>query len=385
MALEGTLQDFALIDILQLIGMQRKTGCLTLSRNDETINVLVQDGMIVWASPADGTLDGNMGRVLITRGLISRARLEEAQQIRTRRGQGLIPFLLEGQWISRRDLDRLVQRQVLDTLYQTLRWRDGRYTFNAQEHVDTSRGHISPVGTETILLEAVRQMDEWPLIEKRIPSLDLVVRRTSRPVYHEKVASEGLAILELVDDQRTVREIAEMCDVGEFDAYKGVADLLGTGVLQLERRTEAAQVTVGPARIPKRMPRRIPAWLFTVAFIAVTVVSVHYQVSLGHDPLYLHSSASIPPRTAIHTWRLGVAERQLPRALDLFLLQHGEYPDTLARLRADGRVGIELQDPWGYPWIYEQEKLTYQLRSRGPDGRIGTPDDVHISPSSRPH
>lgn len=372
MALEGTLQDFALVDILQLIGMQRKTGSLTLSRKDETITVLVQDGMVIWAAPADDQFEANLGRILVARGLITRTRWEEAWQLR--KGQRLIPFLFEGQWISRPDLERLLERQVLEALYRALRWRDGRYTFVAQEHVDMSRGQISPAGTETILLEAVRQIDEWPLIEKRLPSLDLVVQRTSRPLYQEKVSSEGLAVLERVDGQRTAREIAELCDFGEFDAYKGIADLLGVGVLQLEQqRAQAAQAAVRRVRLP----RRIPAWLFAVAGVAVTVVSLHYQVSLGHDPLYLQSSDGLPAHA-------GIQGRQLPRALDLYLLQRGEYPETLKSLQVEGLWRGELHDPWGRPWTYERRESSYQLTSRGPDGRTGTPDDLHISPSSRP-
>lgn len=378
MALEGTLQDFALVDILQLIGMQRKTGSLTLSRKDETITVSVQDGMVIWAAPADEQFEANLGRILIARGLITRTRWEEARQIRNRKGQRLIPFLFGGQWISRPDLERVVQRQVLEALYRALRWRDGRYTFVAQEHVDMSRGQISPVGTETILLEAVRQMDEWPLIEKRLPSSDLVVQRTNRPLYQEKVPSEGLAVIELVDGRRTAREIAELCDFGEFDAYKGIADLLGAGVLQLEQqRAEGAQAAVRRVRLPIRLPRRVPAWLFAVVGVAVTVVSLHYQVSLGHDPLHLQSSDSLPAHAAIQG-------RQLPRALDLYLLQRREYPETLGSLQVEGLWRGGLRDPWGRPWIYERRQSSYQLTSRGPDGRIGTPDDLHVSPSSRP-
>ncbi|MEE8283034.1 MAG: DUF4388 domain-containing protein, partial [candidate division NC10 bacterium] len=254
MALEGTLQDFALVDILQLIGMQRKTGTLTLIQGEEVIDVLVQDGMVVWAAPADEIFETKLGRILVSRDLITRARWEEGRQIRARKGQRLIPFLLEGQWISPRDLERVVKRLVLETLYRALRWREGRYTFAAQGQVDLSRGQISPVGTENILLEAVRQMDEWPLVEKRIPSLDLIVRRSSRPVYHEQVPSERLAVLELVDGRRTVRDIAELCDFGEFDAYKGIADLLAAGVLKLDRQGEAAEAAVRPVRIPRRVP-----------------------------------------------------------------------------------------------------------------------------------
>ncbi|MFQ5768578.1 MAG: DUF4388 domain-containing protein, partial [Acidobacteriota bacterium] len=39
MALEGTLRDFSLADIFQLIGLQRKTGLLTLKGPDDTVTI----------------------------------------------------------------------------------------------------------------------------------------------------------------------------------------------------------------------------------------------------------------------------------------------------------------------------------------------------------
>ena len=47
MALSGTLKDFALPDIFQLIGMQRKTGLLTLESDRETVSVIFEQGMVV--------------------------------------------------------------------------------------------------------------------------------------------------------------------------------------------------------------------------------------------------------------------------------------------------------------------------------------------------
>ncbi len=378
MALEGTLQDFALVDILQLIGMQRKTGTLTLSQRDETIRVSVQDGMVIWVSPPDEVFEAKVGRVLVRRELITKAEWDEIRQIRARKGRHLVPVLLEAQRVSRQDLERIVQRLVLETLYRALRWRDGRYTFDAQAQVDLSRGQISPMGTETILLEAVRQMDEWPLIEQRIPSLDMVVRRSSRPVYHEQVPSEGLAILQLVEGHRTVREIAELCDFGEFEAYKGIADLVTAGALKLERRRgEAPEKKV----VPVRLPRRLPGWMFPMAVVAITVASLMFQFSLGHDPLYLLASRQMSGEAAIEARRLSVAGRELPRALDLYFLLHGEYPDNLTQLQAEDLFVGELRDPWGQFWVYERRESGYRLTSPGPDRRRGTADDLRFSPS----
>jgi hypothetical protein len=379
MALEGTLQDFALVDILQLIGMQRKTGILTLTRKEETINVVVQDGMVVWAAQPDEVFEADLGRLLVRRELITRERWDEVRQMRARKGQRLVPFLLEGQWVSPRDVEKVVHRLILETLYRALRWRDGRYTFAAQTQVDLSRGQVPPVGTETLLLEAVRQMDEWPMIERRIPSLDLVVRRSDRPAYRDQAPPEALTVLQLVNGRRSAREIAELCDLGEFDAYKGIADLLAAGALQLEQRAEAGPGEVRPVRAPRRL--HLPPWVAPGAAGAVALAFLVLLFRASDDPLRLFPSSPLAAEAEVQTRRLTLAGRELPRALDEYLLLRLGYPNSLADLRTEGLYAGDLQDPWGRAWIYERQQATYRLASPGLDGRIGTADDLQITPT----
>jgi len=47
MALQGTLKDFGIADILQLIGQQQKTGTLHLKSKDQDVQVGFKDGSIV--------------------------------------------------------------------------------------------------------------------------------------------------------------------------------------------------------------------------------------------------------------------------------------------------------------------------------------------------
>ena len=63
MALKGTLRDFSLADIFQLIGIQRKTGVLTLKSDKDVVTVSFVDGNVVaadslqdcWSSPPGGS------------------------------------------------------------------------------------------------------------------------------------------------------------------------------------------------------------------------------------------------------------------------------------------------------------------------------------------
>ena len=44
MALSGTLKDFGIADILQLIGQQQKTGKLRLQNGDEEVEIIFSSG-----------------------------------------------------------------------------------------------------------------------------------------------------------------------------------------------------------------------------------------------------------------------------------------------------------------------------------------------------
>jgi hypothetical protein len=68
MALEGTIRDFGLPDIFQLIGLQRKTGLLTLKSEHESVVVTFENGMVVMADSSSKRLEDRLGNVLVKQG-----------------------------------------------------------------------------------------------------------------------------------------------------------------------------------------------------------------------------------------------------------------------------------------------------------------------------
>jgi hypothetical protein len=80
--------------------------------------------------------------------------------------------------------------------------------------------------------------------------------------------------------------------------------------------------------------------------------------------------------------------RELSTALASHLTATGGYveADSIEGLLDGLTVGhlrhLHWYDQWGTPFYYRGEKLAYQLRSAGPDGRHGTPDDLIADRSS---
>src|SRR6266576_3037615 len=163
MALEGTLKDFSLADIFQLIGLQRKTGVLTLRTKDDTVTVTFLDGKVVGADSLNHRLENRLGNVLIKSGVLTADQLGRALEIQKETLQRLGFILTHYGIISPDALKQAIQLQILQIVYRLFRWNDG--------------DNVVAITAESILMEGARMIDEWPIIEKRIRSYEMVFRK----------------------------------------------------------------------------------------------------------------------------------------------------------------------------------------------------------------
>src|SRR5436190_6003522 len=181
MALEGTIKDFGLPDIFQLIGLQRKTGILTLNNEKDNVTVTFEGGMVVMADQTSKRLEDRLGNVLVKQGKLSRERLDEALQTQKATLQRLGHVLVAQNYITAKDLKDAIQVQISQTVFKVFRWRDGEYHFAPADTVEWDRDSFSPLSADFILMEGIRMVDEWPIIEKKIPSMDIVFRAAVDP------------------------------------------------------------------------------------------------------------------------------------------------------------------------------------------------------------
>src|SRR5262249_36324307 len=176
MALEGTIKDFGLPDIFQLIGLQRKTGILTLKSEKETVTVTFENGMVVMADSSAKRLEDRLGNVLVKQNKLNKDKLDEALQTQKATLQRLGHILITQNYITAKDLKDAIQVQVSQIVFKVFRWREGEYHFAPTDSVDYDRDNFNPMSADFILMEGIRMVDEWPIIEKKIPSLDIVFR-----------------------------------------------------------------------------------------------------------------------------------------------------------------------------------------------------------------
>ena len=95
MSLEGSLKEFGLADILQLIYFQRKTGVLTLEGRMDRVRLLFYEGSIISAETRRKVEANRFGKLLLKKGLIKEEDLQKALEEQQSTGEKLGSILIK--------------------------------------------------------------------------------------------------------------------------------------------------------------------------------------------------------------------------------------------------------------------------------------------------
>ena len=283
MALQGTLKDFSLADIFQLIGIQKKTGVLTLKSERETATVSFVEGNVVGADSTVRRLEDRLGTVLVKSGRLAEAQLQEALRQQRSQMKRLGTILVEGQFVDRAGLSEALQVQISQMVYRLFRWTAGSYQFSQETKVDYERDLVTPMSAESILMEGARILDEWPMIEKGIRSLLTVWKHAnveigknaSKATGDEAAGTVTLSDAErevygLIDGKRPVQEIVDRSMQSEFETCRILYDLIGRQLLEEVR--QAAPARPGPAVAAAQPARRLDLGPVAAAFLTFILV-----------------------------------------------------------------------------------------------------------------
>src|SRR5512145_600357 len=113
MALEGTFSDFGLADIFQLVGLQKKTGVLTVrGEGGRLVTVSFDKGTVVFADEFQRSEAERLGSLLLRTRRLGEEQLARAMEVQKSTAQRLGHVLVEQQMISAQELRQALQLQV---------------------------------------------------------------------------------------------------------------------------------------------------------------------------------------------------------------------------------------------------------------------------------
>jgi hypothetical protein len=396
-ALTGTLKDFGIAEILQLIGQQAKSGVLHLKNKSEEIHILWVDGTVVRAEHAGRKAKERLGGLLVRAGLLTPEQLGQALETQQRTLRRLGDVLVELGMVTKDDLREITALQTTETVYKLFHWKSGTYEFEAGT-VEWDRETVTPLRAESVLMEGFRQVDEWPMIRRKITSAAMTFERLKAPpeaehaprtVTHTLTGGQRLEgglgddveaafgalesgqktergdaaalgeaerrVFDLAVPGRPVERIIDLSRLGEFETCKALFTLVNLEFLS----------PVAPSRSRRGAEEGYaPTWGQRLregaARAAVTVAIAAALAGLGY---WLNEGLS--ESSAGRAFRDNGAQRFLARyqsarlssALEIYRLERGEYPPGLGDLVEAGIVAArDLRFPWSQPYHYRRTR-----------------------------
>lgn len=179
MALQGTIETFALPDVMRLLASTKKTGCLRLNGSRGSGSVWVDGGTIV-ASDASGARHA---------------------------------------------------ASPVDVFFELLRFKDGEFVFDADVTAD-AKGISAEV--EPTLDQAEKMLEEWKAIEAVVPSLGAWVElRPELAAEEVTLGRDRWRLLVSVAAGTTVGDLGDQVEMGELAISRQVKELVESGLVDV--------------------------------------------------------------------------------------------------------------------------------------------------------
>ncbi len=254
MALEGSLRDFDLFSLFNMIKIQGKNGSLVLSQGQEFIKVFFENGEIVGCDSNQVRMEDRLGTMLVRLGRLTGEELLAMVQVQRQTLKRMGTLLLESGKVTPSDLQDALFSQATAILHRSFRWVEGDYRFDSLLPPDLDRDHFVPIPVDTVLMEAARIQDEWPEVERRLPRMDVQLAKSPRAqalqldIDHDvssfldgkgqmQQGSSGLTheqemVLSYFDHPQSINDIIQVSRYEELDSCKAIADLIEAGLLE---------------------------------------------------------------------------------------------------------------------------------------------------------
>jgi hypothetical protein len=186
MSLQGSLSELPLPDVIQLVSVSGKTGAFEIQGEHEAGRIFLRDGQIV---------DATVGRL---------------------RGDSAV--------------------------YEMAIWSQGSFVFRPGEETERVTVHIS---NANLMMEAARRLDEWRVLSRKIPSLDLVPYFATRDQGVDQVtlSPQEWILVTRIDGEHSIEEIADQLKWAPFDVSKLLFGMVTTGLVALGNSGESVETS----------------------------------------------------------------------------------------------------------------------------------------------
>jgi hypothetical protein len=362
MPLQGSLKDFGIVELLQLLAAQEKTGTLRISGESGRQSLLFEAGQIVSTWDPQVSNRDPFREFLLRREIVPRDELARILKTEVTSPHSFGEMLLRLRALTPEEVQDAFTDHVQEKVDDLLRLRAGSFEFIQQERVAPCAPAVC-VHTEGLLMEAARRVDEVGTTRVRMDSI--LDRRTGKD--HEEGTAEPLSpsaerLFGLVDGRVPLSEIARRNKIPQGDALAAAAELIRGGHAALRE-------VIPPEEVERAVgARTLPAFVhFLFMGIVLGLALLGFQ---AFAPRPLADPPTDPVQILASRVRSIARDRDLAAlraALEFFRQQHGRYPGQLEALVSDGmidRAALQTVSDLEYIYYPVQGGIGYRLEDR---------------------
>ncbi|MFM8874613.1 MAG: DUF4388 domain-containing protein, partial [Anaerolineae bacterium] len=214
-----------------------KTGTLVIDGASAQAYVSFREGKLAYARI--GKEDGSLASVLYKANKINanqyKAIIDRAGQMSDKE-LGLL--LINAGYVSRDDILLNLQGYFTDMIRRLFTWVEGVFRFEAEMLPPDDRINVR-LDLENIIIEGSRQLRELEQLQDEIPSLDMALKFTERPLTNVNLSVDEWKVVKFVDPKNTMRQIAKTNKLTEVEVRRIVYGLLQAGLVELVRPADA--------------------------------------------------------------------------------------------------------------------------------------------------
>ncbi|HUL01517.1 MAG TPA: DUF4388 domain-containing protein [Nitrospirota bacterium] len=232
--IQGNLASVPIMEVMQMLGLQRQTGKLVISSIGNAVEVYFKDGFVVFASSHSG--GGNVSPIeeLLKKSCrLSEDSLRHVLQIAEMTSQPIDNILVQEKLISTKTFADCLRRCTESAVYKIMTWKQGNYYFkHAAAPVFANAIQLK---VDDLLMEGARRADEWSLIQQKIPDFNIVLEPMIEDVEElsmRRMSEVDMRVFSLVNGHRTLQEIIDQADLSEFDVAKSIFILLSVNLIK---------------------------------------------------------------------------------------------------------------------------------------------------------
>ncbi len=231
----GRLEEFRLVELLQMMGLGATTGALHLHHSDGRTGLVYFDGGALVSCTELDTEALTLGHVLQQLNLASAPQLEHAFQLQTQDplGKRIGERLVDLNILTPDNLAKALKTQTLWTARELALWREGTYEFHPGEHLPADEASPRVDATRAIM-EVLRYEQEWESLQPVLrDGMRTHLTMAFEPPLGHPLLFHAIAwrVISRVNSQRTVRRIATSLHQPEVDVARVVGPLVREGLL----------------------------------------------------------------------------------------------------------------------------------------------------------